>query len=100
MKIYTYYHINNFYTLKYCNVTVFNNELITIEYGTGMVDASSREIRLGIGQDKIGSAVISVTVGTNGATPITMDPLDVNPEYSIGPSSYSTLLFFVSILVS
>lgn len=71
----------------------------TIEYGTGMVEASSKDMFLGIFHDKIGSGVMLV-VGTNGATPMILEPLDVKPEYSMGPSSYSTLLFFVSILVS
>jgi len=75
--------------------------MFTIEYGTGMVDASSRDMFLGTVQDRIGSTVVSEIVGVNGAMPITKDPLDATPEYSIGPnSSYSTLLFFVSILVS
>jgi len=75
--------------------------MFTIAYGTGMVDASSRDIFLGTAQDRIGSAVISETVGINGAMPITKDPSDARPEYSIGPnSSYSTLLFLVSTTVS
>lgn len=85
---------------SHLNNVIPKNEIVTIEYGTGMVEASSREMFLGIVHDKTGSAVISLTVGMNGATPITIDPLDVKPEYSIGPSSYSTLLYFVSILVS
>lgn len=43
---------------------------------------------------------MSVTVGINGAIPITIEPFDVKPEYSMGPRSNSILLFFVSILVS
>lgn len=73
--------------------------MLTIEYGTGMVEASSKDMFLGIVHDKIGSGVM-LAVGTNGATPMIIEPLDVKPEYSMGPSSYSILLFFVSMLVS
>lgn len=74
----------------------------TIEYGTGIVDASSNDMSLGIVHDKIGSGVMLVIVGDNGATPIIVEPPDVKPEYSIGPNSYSALLlfFFVSMIVS
>lgn len=69
-------------------------------YGTRMVDASSTDMSSGTVHCKIGSAVTSATVGTNGAIPITFEPPDVRPEYSRGPSSYSTASFSVSMFVS
>lgn len=80
---------------------LFSCNVFTIEYGTGTVDASSSDMFLGTVHIKIGSAVISVMVGTNGATPIIIESLDDKPEYSMGPNlSYCTMLFFVLTLVS